>query len=211
MGRGKAREEKMGSRQAESIAPTKSDRYRASGNEDSDVYQELFRLVDRDSQYLDADRRVSGNYEGTPVSDRVHRLKVLALLHARAWADEAGIAFEWTREQPHVTCCGCGDQYDCGTTQCPQCNDVREVDRHDHTWRCWAVMDGNKLTWEGDWDFGHDAPPSSELVEDSAVVLLGECRLSQVLMGAVTDACSRDEQSNACFADGPGGRLVLED
>jgi hypothetical protein len=68
-----------------------------------DVYRELFRIVDRDVE-----------------SDRLHRMRILAILHARSWAAQAGFTFEWTKT--------------------PEQTD-------DHCWTVWACLDGKRIDW----------------------------------------------------------------
>ena len=162
-------------------------------SERDDVYHELFRIVDRDT-----------NDDGTPVSDRIHRLKILALTMAKEWADDAGITFQWSPETPHVTCQRCGMQYE---SKCPK-HPEWGVDRHERTWRCEARLGADPLAWEGDWYFG-DEPPSDEYLEDAAAKLWCEGKLSQLFMEQLADGASRDELPNAHFQDGPDGRLVF--
>src|SRR5689334_10374362 len=81
---------------ASAIAPTTDDAEDSWPiDEDSDAYRELFYTVHRDEQYADPNPRSSRNYKTEPVSDQIHRLKVLALLSACEWAEAAGIVFRW--------------------------------------------------------------------------------------------------------------------
>ena len=179
----------MGSRQVVSKSANRTAKTKPwEISEGDQIYQELFRILQRDDQYLDANRRATGNRDRTPVGDRIHHLKVRALLHARAWADEAGITFEWTPE--------------------PRQDDPDQLYQ---SWLCQAVLAGEVLTSDASWCFEGSEPPSPDYFDEAAIILSVEGWLSQVLMAALLGGYSSDEQANASFQDGPGGRIVFAD
>jgi hypothetical protein len=137
---------------------------------DSTVYDELFDLVPRDK------------IGEVSVSERLHHMRLFALVHARAWAEQVGITFQWAKAPDAID---------------------------DACWTVWAVLDGDRFEWSDGWCF--DKSPDSSEPAEVAGRLWAEGDLSCLILSSIDPDSSRDDNCNHRLQTSPDGGIIWDD